>query len=191
MYTLIPYFGLDGVRAMIFVDGENLAIRFGAFLRDRGLCPRPEVAYVPDVYVWHPLLGDRGVIAGGALLRTHYYTVVQGDHPAVDQVADSLKTAGIGAPRVFKKARGGRSKRVDISLATDMLTHAFRRNYDIAVLVAGDEDYVPLVGAVQAEGRGVHVWFLGDAVSPSLVRAADRYVDIGDLLAEACPQAGQ
>ena len=38
-----------------------------------------------------------------------------------------------------------KAKGVDIALTTDMLSNAFLGNYDVAVLVAGDGDYVPLV----------------------------------------------
>ena len=49
----------------------------------------------------------------------------------------------------------------------------------IAVLVAGDVDYVLLVQAVQAEGRGVHLWFIQDGLSPKLLHAVDHFSDIG------------
>ena len=48
-----------------------------------------------------------------------------------------------------------------------MLTHAFRKNYDMAILVAGDEDYIPLVKAVMSEGRKVVLWFVEDGLSPN------------------------
>jgi uncharacterized LabA/DUF88 family protein len=38
-------------------------------------------------------------------------------------------------------------KGTDVQLTTDMLTHSFKNNYDVAILVAGDNDYV---GALQA-----------------------------------------
>jgi uncharacterized LabA/DUF88 family protein len=63
-----------------------------------------------------------------------------------------------------------------------MLTHAHRRNYDIAVLVAGDEDYVPLVEAVKNEGCQVAVWALASGLSPALRHASDHFWDIGTLL---------
>ena len=52
MQYLIPYFGLDNLRAMIFVDGENLAIRFAAqikkqSLEKQSLSQRPKVSYPP------------------------------------------------------------------------------------------------------------------------------------------------
>ena len=90
--------------------------------------------------------------------------------------------AGIETPRVFKKIKGSRTKRVDISLATDMLCHAARKNYEVAVLIAGDEDYVPLVEAVKAEGHRMLLWFLEDGLSPVLRRSADYYQNIGKIL---------
>jgi uncharacterized LabA/DUF88 family protein len=180
--NLIPYFGIDNVRVMLFVDGENLSIRFGSMLRNRDGQQVDEVVYRKDTYVWNPYLSGRNVVVGGGILRTHYYTAVQGDQPTVEEVARELKNANIDAPRVFKKSKGARSKRVDITLATEMLLHATRKNYDIAVLVAGDEDYVPLVQAVQSEGRGVHVWSIPDGLNQGLVHASDKYVDISPYL---------
>jgi uncharacterized LabA/DUF88 family protein len=89
---------------------------------------------------------------------------------------------GIETPCVFKKNKTRGSKRVDISLTTDMLLHASRRNYDIAVLIAGDEDYVPVVQAVKLEGRRVLLWFIEDGLNPLLKKAADSYADLGIIL---------
>jgi len=63
-----------------------------------------------------------------------------------------------------------------------MLLHATRKHYDVAVLVAGDEDYVPLVRAVQGEGARVYVWFTSDGLSPALHLAADYYVNLDEFL---------
>ena len=178
---MVPNTGIGNVRVMIFVDGENLSIRFGTMLRSTGAPSNPNVKARQDVYAWNPQLTVLGAVGNGGVLRTHYYTAVQGDYPALDEVAKELKSCGVDAPRVFKKAKGARSKRVDITLATEMLLHATRKHYDIAVLVAGDEDYVPLVQAVQSEGCGVHVWSLPDGLSPALVQASDHHVDISPL----------
>ena len=182
MTPLVMYTGLDGIRAMIFVDGENLAIRYGATLKARAETPPDHVSYMPDVYVWTKSLNDRLAVQGGGIVRTYYYTSVQADYPSIDEIEDKLKAVGVEAPRVFKRGKAGRSKRVDISLATDMLTHAHRHHYDIALLFAGDEDYVPLVQAVQREGCRVHLCFIPDGLSPTLSRAADGYSDITEYL---------
>jgi hypothetical protein len=171
---------MDNARAMLFVDGENLAIRYGNLLRQRAVEPRPHVVHVPNVIVWSPRLSDRGPSV--AVIRRYYYTSLLGDVPALAQMENTLKDVGIEAPRVFKKDKSKGSKRVDISLATDMLLHATRKHYDVAVLVAGDEDYVPLVRAVQGEGARVHVWFVPDGLSPALQHVADSYLDLDEFL---------
>jgi uncharacterized LabA/DUF88 family protein len=67
---------------------------------------------------------------------------------------------------------------VDISLSVEMLQHAHRRNLAVAILVARDEDYVPLVDAVIAEGARVVLWFFGDGLSTTLKRRVDLYFDL-------------
>ena len=170
---------------MYFVDGENLAIRFAALFKSRAQPLAHHVKHRPDTYVWSPRLTQSAMVQGGGIVRSYYYTSVQGDHPAVVEVADELKALGIEAPRVFKKTKGGRTKRVDITLSTDMLGHAHRHHYDVALLFAGDEDYVPLVEAVQREGRRVHLCFVSDGLSPILLRACDGYTDITEHLLSA------
>jgi hypothetical protein len=163
---------------MMFVDGENLAKRYGSLLGSDS--PKAHVVYGPDVYVWSPLASR--IHGPQDYIRRYYYTSAPGDQPAREAIAETLRGTGIEAPNIFHRPRSGRSKRVDITLATDMLTHAHRDNYDVAVLVAGDEDYVPLVEAVKAEGRRVALWFVPDGLSPALRAAADHYWDLSDLL---------
>lgn len=184
MPRLIPYI-LDIARVMYFIDGENLAIRFGATLKDTGRSPAPQVIYEPNVLVWSPLLNEHG----HGIIRKYYYTSVPDDGVNIQKTEDILKSIGIEAPRVFRKDKAKGSKRVDISLSSDMLLHATRKHFDIAVLVAGDEDYVPLVRAVQGEGARVHVWFLPSGISPALQQASDSYLDILYILCNEQPKS--
>jgi len=82
-------------------------------------------------------------------------------------------------PEVFKRLRNrDRAKGVDIALATDLLGNAHRDNYDAAVLLAGDGDYVPLVEEVKRLGKQVHVAFFdteGLGLSPELRLASDHF----------------
>lgn len=56
---------------------------------------------------------------------------------------------------------GGRryhvEKETDVNLAVDMVTGAYEDRFDVAMLVAGDTDYVRAIRAVQARGKPV-VW---------------------------------
>ena len=168
-------------RAMVFVDGENLTLRYQDALA--GAKPEKYVHFLQDVYVWSRFANIRHHM-NCEVIRKYYYTVVQGDELKIEEIEVKLKEIGIEAPRVFKKQKGRSTKRVDITIATDMLTHAHRGNYDLAILVSGDEDYVPLVRAVKDEGCRVVLWFFwGDpGLSNKLVMEADYFFDISNFL---------
>jgi len=179
MSLIIPY-TCDLTKAMMFVDGENLAIRYGSMLQARTHPVSSDHLHISNVAVWSTNLNPTQNTP--AMIRKYYYTAVQGDHPKVNEVELNLKEFGIETPRVFKKEKGKPSKRVDITLAIDMLTHAADKHYDIAILVAGDEDYVPLVEAVQRKGTRVGLGFLSDGLSPALRHAADFFMDLDPFL---------
>ncbi|WP_267428057.1 NYN domain-containing protein [Methylobacterium sp. GC_Met_2] len=65
-----------------------------------------------------------------------------------------------------------RQKGVDVRLAVDMMTQAFRGNITRATLFAGDADFVPLIEALVAEGLHVTLWHPPQA-NGQLKRAAD------------------
>ena len=180
-YYYIPGNTHVGAKAMMFVDGENLAIRFGQQLGAN--TAHNHVVFEKNIYVWTTFANVRNHQTC-EVVRRHYYTAVQGDDPKLSSIEDALKDIGIEAPRVFKKEKGKPAKRVDIQLATEMLGHAHRDNYDIAILVAGDEDYVPLVEAVQREGKRVVLWFFKEGLSAKLVRVVDYAFDISKFFFE-------
>ena len=87
-------------------------------------------------------------------------------------------------PKLFKREHG-KSKAVDLALATDVLTLAGEGRYEVAVIFAGDGDYVPVVEAVKRLGRHVVVGFFageGHGLSDELRIAADDFVDITGYL---------
>lgn len=78
---------------------------------------------------------------------------------------------GFGALR----GRSRRQKGVDTLIAVDMLSGAFDRIFSVAILVAGDADFVPVVQEVKR--RGVMVGLVGEPTSTAedLIRACDRF----------------
>jgi hypothetical protein len=120
-------------------------------------------------------------------VRAYYYAMRQGDDPAQGDVEQKLWELGF-APRVFKKERGEeRAKGVDIALCCDLLAHGASGNYDVAVLVAGDRDYVPLIEEVKRLGRIAVVAFFKKGVRPELVRASDAFFDLTGYFLEKWP----
>jgi uncharacterized protein (TIGR00288 family) len=78
-------------------------------------------------------------------------------------------------------------KGVDIQLATDMITHSYKNNYDTAILVAGDNDFVGALQAVKDNGKNVEVALFGkEWTSMQLRNVADRVIQIDGRFLRNC-----
>lgn len=78
-------------------------------------------------------------------------------------------------------------KGIDIKLATDLLTHCFRDNYDVAVLVSGDTDFADALQAVKDCAKHIEVvLFGGPRTSRHLRDVADRVVDADEAFLADC-----
>lgn len=174
---------------MLFVDGENLTIQSQRIAHAKALEFATGRYWRRDTFLWFP--NDRGAFDGMYAerptvppLRAHYYTTCVGSDETQASVRDALWRIGFD-PHVFKKDKQtGKTKGVDISLATDMLRGAYTGTYETAVLVAGDADYLPLVEEVKRQGRRVVVVFFGpdNGLSPDLRLAADDYRNLDEWL---------
>lgn len=181
-------------RWMLFVDGENFTIRAQDIAKEKGLELIQGDYYEPDVYVWPSLMLQVEIIIDGLLkkapIRSYYYTSVVGDDNRVNEIKNRLWRIGFH-PEVFKKIKGRKSKGVDITLTKDVLSHAFLNNYDLAVLLAGDADYLPLINEIKRIGKLVYLVFHEDAiVDENLIRAADLYEGISIHRFELSNQKG-
>ena len=180
---------------MLFVDGENLTKRGQETLKAAGVTLKAGPHWRRDVFLWLPDLEASWAFfarQGSAFMgqewrgprvrtatRAHYYTSSTSDEPEWTQTRLALRAMGF-EPRLFKRA-AGRSKAVDVALATDVLTLASEGRYEVAVIFAGDGDYVPLVEAVKRIGLHVVVGFFEEnGLNPELRIAADDYVDLTD-----------
>jgi uncharacterized LabA/DUF88 family protein len=74
--------------------------------------------------------------------------------------------------------RKRQQKEVDVLLAVDMLTHAFNKNMDEAVLLSGDRDFRPVVESIVRLGTLVKVAYDPRIGSRPLARAADHEMEI-------------
>ncbi len=163
---------------MIFVDGENLAARYKAARGDAEKADH--VVEIPDVFVWSAVINN--FLDGLNVVRSHFYTSVIGDQERLESVEHEIRLAGFESPRVYKRSKGRHSKRVDIAMATEMLVHAFRDNYDTALVVTGDEDFVPAIDAIASLGKRVLLWYVSSGVAPPLKRASHHTFDLATVL---------
>jgi uncharacterized LabA/DUF88 family protein len=82
-------------------------------------------------------------------------------HQAIEYKCDAIEFRKAGAIRYdcFTKTLGN-EKAVDVKLATDMLV--LKDIYDLAIIVSGDQDYVPAVQIIKDSGkRVVNIAFKG------------------------------
>jgi uncharacterized LabA/DUF88 family protein len=124
-------------------------------------------------------------------MRAFYYTSTYGDADRIAGIEELLRAIDF-EPHVYHRLKNGRSKSVDIALTTDMLCNAFRDNFDVAFLVAGDADYLPLVKEVQRLGKFVTLCFLerpAGGLSKQLRLAADRFMALDSMLLTSWRQA--
>jgi len=77
---------------------------------------------------------------------------------------------GFGALR----GRPRRQKKVDGLIAVDMMVGAFTNLFEVAILIAGDSDFVPVVDEVRRRGVMVVVGGVPESLADELRRAADR-----------------
>ena len=113
--------------------------------------------------------------------RIMYYDAIPdgGVDPNLDEYWRTIELQpdmhlGFGALRGLK--RKARQKGVDVQIAVDMLERSSL--FDIAILVAGDADFVPVVEAVNRRGIMVVVAAELNSLADDLRRVADRYVQI-------------
>jgi uncharacterized LabA/DUF88 family protein len=177
-------------RWMQFVDGENITIRAQQLLKENEIALVECDQYRPDTFICLAK-GQADYAFGGRpsrgeldAVRSFYYTSLVGDDVALTTVRTQLWGHGFEA-HVFKKEKSSqKTKGVDIALSKDMLSHAFRGNFDTAILVAGDSDYVPLVEEVKRLGKRVHVHFIKAVTSPELMLSADVFNDITKFIVD-------
>jgi uncharacterized LabA/DUF88 family protein len=149
------------MKICIFFDGQNFYRSLQRF--DENL----RVDY-DRLAVWiTQSVGGPAAMFGGA----YYYVGVSPDAPQV--VEGFLKGLELRPgyfvrrePRVRRSVRCPHcgednefttEKRVDTRLVADLIHHAANGNFDAAVLVSGDDDFVPAVEAVNALGKQVWV----------------------------------
>jgi len=173
-------------RWMSFVDGENLTIRAEKLAIKRGVSFAEGSRYEPNTFIWFPscparrnIFPDPPLKLQSNAIRGYYYASVVGDDDRLDSVRESLWSLGF-QPEIFKKsAKNEKSKGVDLALARDILGNAFRDNYDVAVLYAGDGDYVPIVEEVKRLGKAVYLsFFYQGGLNAKLRLASDESFDI-------------
>ncbi len=163
----------------LFVDGNYLDRAYTGllteFMGNAGQLDLAKLVSVPigrepdRVYYYNSLDDERR--QGEA--DDAYKVRVDADLARFDAIAAIPKfhvRLGSVSGRTMKRRR---QKQVDVQLAVDALTHAFNKNMQTAVFVAGDLDFKPLVDSLVSLGVFVEVIYERTSAARDLYRAAD------------------
>ena len=72
----------------------------------------------------------------------------------------------------------------DVNLTVDLISGAFEDKYNTAILVSGDEDFIPAIKKVQALGKRVENAYFKSSSSNALKKSADYSICINNILEE-------
>src|SRR5688572_23110945 len=176
------------MKICIFFDGQNFyrsLLRYDETLR---------VDY-DRLAAWiTQRVGSGGAMFGGAY---YYVGVSAGAPPLVEAFLKGLELRpGYFVKREPRVRRTGRcnvcsgeyeyttEKRVDTRLVADLIHYAANGAYDAAVLISGDDDFVPAVEAVNALGKQVWVaTWSADELSTDLRVRCFGHISLSDGLA--------
>jgi uncharacterized LabA/DUF88 family protein len=115
------------------------------------------------------------------LIRACAYTGIDPENTSQRKFIDFLSSNGYRV--VYKdihKHDSGRIKaNLDIEMAVDMLM--FSDNLDVAVLVSGDGDFIPLIEAVKNKGVRTELIGFGTSTSNELINAVDKFTEISSI----------
>lgn len=70
----------------------------------------------------------------------------------------------------------------DIYLANDMLVGAYENIYDTAVLVSGDEDFIPVINTLKRLKKKTENLYFSSSSSKKLRKLCDSYLNIKNIL---------
>jgi uncharacterized LabA/DUF88 family protein len=72
----------------------------------------------------------------------------------------------------------------DVHLAVDLVSGAYENLYDTAIIVSGDEDFVPAIKKVQKLGKKIVNAYFKSSSSASLKKTCDDFIYMNDLIKE-------
>lgn len=147
-------------KAMMFVDGTN----FRYCLNGSAVKIIKPIHWIGEIF-----------LEGRQLLRTFFYTCephlasLESEHGQ-----DILKTSKIVLGYAIPIGDGNYSEKgVDVNLASDVVYHAAMGNYDYALIVTSDQEFVPVIERIQDLGCQAGVLSLFRPVPRELKNVCD------------------
>ncbi len=161
---------------MVFIDYQNLinGVRYG-----------PNGLFLDLFRLTRILVGERNLVGAYVFDGIPVPTDVDDNKPSwIRKRHNRISEDGfrvIARESVIKRGDRFVQKEVDVSLACEMLEHALMDHFDVAVIVSGDRDFVPVMQKVQAAGKRVEVAAFQNEMNAESRRSADIFYELDDL----------
>ena len=165
-------------KLMVFIDGTNVLTEMAKRIEASYSAYNPDddvlqLATMSVDGLIQRLRGDAG-LTDIVVMRKYWFGSHHGSQETCNHLRTYLRKREF-EPVIFQKIKAGREKGVDIGVAKEMLINAFQHNYEFALLIAGDEDYVGLVQDVKRYGAFVIGAFFLNGRAPELELSCDKF----------------
>ena len=181
-------------RVMVFIDGGYLRELCDKHFGEKNvLYTRARSAFARLSWNFKRMFDTYGENPFRAnLIRIYYYdAIVEGSHPdhgAQRKYFDSIDDQYAYTVRlrrlVESSKEGFKQKGVDVLMAIDALTKAYRNHYDSGMFMTGDGDFVPLVEAVKDAGKKTMIIYHPSNCSEDLIRCCDMRISFDEKMIE-------
>ncbi len=153
-------------RAAIFIDGTNFYFIQKNFLNAK-IDIIKFVEYFRSFY---------------DIYNTFFYLAYREEDEKQEKFLKLLAFSGITViKKPVKQLKDGSLKgNLDVDIAIDMLLT--KDNYDVGILCSGDSDFERLIYVLRSFGKEIVCVSTKESTSIELVNAADRYIEIKDIL---------
>ena len=171
-------------RYMVFIDGTNYLSQIGRVLDIKFHAQKPpfpvfDLASDLITRIQNSVSRDNTILQHPPI-RRFWFGSYQGDEDYHIDLKEYLRARSF-EPILFK-AKNKKEKGVDIALTREMLLNTFQQNFDIAIVIAGDEDYIELINDVKRFGIVVFgSFFKGQGLSRELKLTYDYFSPMDDL----------
>jgi hypothetical protein len=168
-------------RVMVFIDGTNLLTEMGKRIGASysPFNPSEQVIKLAGMIV-HDLLDRLEIVKlcpDVVVHRKYWFASHQGNEHTLLHLRSWLRRQGFEST-VLRKNKDKNEKGVDVALTREMLINAFNHNYEIAILISGDEDYVGLVNDTKRLGPVIYGSFFNSALSQELKLSFDQFEEL-------------
>lgn len=116
------------------------------------------------------------------LFQAYFYTGVNSSNQKEKQFLSNICSIGykIISKEIIRQPDGVKAN-LDVELALDMHHRALNDQYDTAILVSGDGDFIDVVKRLKGLGKRVEVVSFRARTNKELIKVADAYVDLSEI----------